>query len=160
MTTFINHKIGTIPFAIKDDRIAILFVTSQRRGRWILPKGSLKKNESHKKGCKREAFEEAGVTGKVLKNFPMTMLIGKLIDGQMDKVPVTYYPLLVTDQFNDWPEASKRQRHWSLLKDAFRVTDREDYLAVIRQFDAIQPWVLETSKDKIAKLKAKQMLEQ
>ncbi|MGB2098048.1 MAG: NUDIX hydrolase, partial [Candidatus Puniceispirillales bacterium] len=66
-----------------------------------------------------------------------------------DKVAVTYYPLLVTKQYDDWPEASKRQRHWSLLEDAPRVTDREDYLNVIRQFGAIKPWVLETSKHKI-----------
>ncbi|MEC8728496.1 MAG: NUDIX hydrolase [Candidatus Puniceispirillales bacterium] len=143
------HKIGAIPFAVKDDRIAILFITSQQRGRWILPKGNLKMKESHKKGCKREAFEEAGVKGKILKHFPLTMLISKLIDRQMDKVAVTYYPLLVTKQYDDWPEASKRQRHWSLLEDAPRVTDREDYLNVIRQFGAIKPWVLETSKHKI-----------
>lgn len=143
------HKIGAIPFAVKDDRIAILFITSQQRGRWILPKGNLKMKESHKKGCKREAFEEAGVKGKILKHFPLTMLISKLIDRQMDKVAVTYYPLLVTKQYDDWPEASKRQRHWSLLEDAQRVTDREDYLNVIRQFGAIKPWVLETSKHKI-----------
>jgi hypothetical protein len=42
MTSSLQHKIGAIPFSIKDDRIAILFVTSQRRGRWILPKGNLK----------------------------------------------------------------------------------------------------------------------
>lgn len=143
------HKIGAIPFAVKDDRIAILFITSQQRGRWILPKGNLKMKESHKKGCKREAFEEAGVKGKILKHFPLTMLISKLVDRQMDKVAVTYYPLLVTKQYDDWPEASKRQRHWSLLEDAPRVTDREDYLNVIRQFGAIKPWVLETSKHKI-----------
>ena len=54
-----DHKIGVIPFDISGDNIAIMFVTSQRRGRWILPKGNLKPDESHKKGCKREAFEEA-----------------------------------------------------------------------------------------------------
>ena len=36
-----THKVGAIPFDIRNDRIAILFVTSQQRGRWILPKGEL-----------------------------------------------------------------------------------------------------------------------
>jgi len=44
-----DHKIGVIPFDISGDNIAIMFVTSQRRGRWILPKGNLKSGESHKK---------------------------------------------------------------------------------------------------------------
>ena len=56
-----DHKIGVIPFDISGDNVAVMFVTSQRRGRWILPKGNLKSGESQKKGCKREAFEEAGV---------------------------------------------------------------------------------------------------
>ena len=34
-----THRVGAIPFDIREDRMAILFVTSQRRGRWILPKG-------------------------------------------------------------------------------------------------------------------------
>ena len=109
------HKIGAIPFAMRDDRIAILFVTSQRRGRWILPKGNLRSKETHKQGCKREAFEEAGVKGKVLKHFPLTVVIGKSEDERMDRVAVTYYPLLATSQADDWPEADKRQRHWALL---------------------------------------------
>mgnify|MGYP001192736133 CR=1 FL=1 len=29
-----DHKIGVIPFDISGDNIAIMFVTSQRRGRW------------------------------------------------------------------------------------------------------------------------------
>ncbi|MBL6603391.1 MAG: NUDIX hydrolase [Alphaproteobacteria bacterium] len=154
------HKIGAIPFAMRDDRIAILFVTSQRRGRWILPKGNLRSKETHKQGCKREAFEEAGVKGKVLKHFPLTVVIGKSEDERMDRVAVTYYPLLVTSQADDWPEADKRQRHWALLEDAIRVTDREDFHVLIKQFDAIAPWVLETSKHKISKLTAQPTPEQ
>jgi ADP-ribose pyrophosphatase YjhB (NUDIX family) len=148
------HKIGAIPFAVRDDRIAIMFVTSQRRGRWILPKGNLRSKESHKTGCKREAFEEAGVKGLFLKHFPMTVVIGKSVSERLDKVAVTYYPLLVTKQEDDWPEAEKRQRHWALLEDATRVTDREDFHILIKQFEMITPWVLETSKRKISKLTA------
>ena len=47
--------------AIKGERIALMFVTSQQRGRWILPKGNLKEGETHAEGCSREAFEEAGI---------------------------------------------------------------------------------------------------
>ena len=40
------QRIGSIPFDVKDDQIALLFVTSQTRGRWILPKGLAKEGES------------------------------------------------------------------------------------------------------------------
>ena len=149
-----NHKIGVIPFDISGDRMAVMFVTSQKRGRWILPKGDLKANETHKQGCKREAFEEAGVMGKLLKDFPMTVVIGKSNGLDVKNVLVTYYPLLVAKQVDEWPEDQKRERHWSLLEKAHKVTERADYLLLIKQFDAISPWILEIAKHKKALLKA------
>ena len=149
-----KHKIGVIPFDIRGDRMALMFVTSQKRGRWILPKGDLKTDETHKQGCKREAFEEAGVRGKLLKDFPMTVVIGKSKGRKVENVLVTYYPILVTEQVDVWPEDHKRERHWSLLEKAYKVTERDDYLQLIRQFDAIAPWILEIAKRKKAKLQA------
>ena len=145
-----DHKIGVIPFAISGDRVAIMFVTSQRRGRWILPKGNLKPDESHKKGCKREAFEEAGVKGRIMSELPMTHVVTKSSDGKLSQVAVTYYPMLVSNQVDEWPEQTKRERHWALLEDAERVTDREDFQQIVKQFAAIKPLILETAKRKKA----------
>ena len=149
-----THRVGAIPFAIRGDRMAILFVTSQRRGRWILPKGLIKPKESHKQCCKREAFEEAGVHGKFLRNFPITASIGKASSGSISHVAVTYYPLLVTEQSDSWPEDTKRQRHWALLDDAALVTDRDDLRQLIRQFESIQQWIKEDATHRKAKLTA------
>ena len=151
-----EHKIGAIPFDIKNDRIALLFVTSQGRGRWIFPKGKLEKGESHKQGCKREAFEEAGVKGFVINDAPLTNLITKSTKDGTTDVAVTYYPLYVEEQFDEWPENGKRQRHWALLEDAPRVTDRQDFLNVINQLTALKPLILHSSKRKIEKRQAKQ----
>ncbi|MFZ9135019.1 MAG: NUDIX hydrolase [Candidatus Puniceispirillaceae bacterium] len=145
-----DHKIGVIPFAISGDRVAIMFVTSQRRGRWILPKCNLKQDESHKKGCKREAFEEAGVKGRIMSELPMTHVVTKSSDGKLSQVAVTYYPMLVSKQVVVCPEQAKRERHWALLEDAERVTDREDFQQIIKQFAAIKPLILETAKRKKA----------
>jgi ADP-ribose pyrophosphatase YjhB (NUDIX family) len=115
-----------------------------------LPKGNLKSGESHKKGCKREAFEEAGVKGQILTDFPMTHVVTKTDNGALSQVAVTYYPMLVSKQFDEWPEQPKRERHWALLDDAPRVTDREDFRLVINQFAAIKPLILTTAKHKKA----------
>jgi ADP-ribose pyrophosphatase YjhB (NUDIX family) len=155
-----DHKIGVIPFDVDGDRIAIMFVTSQRRGRWILPKGNLAPGETHKKGAKREAFEEAGVKGKLLKELPMTMVITKSGQGGLSEVAVTYYPMLVTKQHDDWPEKAKRERHWALLDDAARVTDREDFHHVIKAFSALKPLILKSAKDRKAKPPKSPMLAQ
>jgi 8-oxo-dGTP pyrophosphatase MutT (NUDIX family) len=140
------HRIGIIPFDIRDDSVAILFVTSQTRGRWILPKGTQKPNESHADTCHREAFEEAGVRGIIIENFPVTVTITKQTSHGKDLVPVTYYPFLVTEQTDEWPEMAKRQRHWALIEDSSHVAYREDYLFLINQFDKLKPWIKEAAK--------------
>ena len=125
------HRIGSIPFDVNADAVALLFVTSQTRGRWIFPKGLAKAGETHAQTCAREAYEEAGVRGKVYENFPITVSINKQTPEGMQAVPVTYYPLFVEEQSEEWPEASKRERHWALLGDAPKVAPREDHLALI-----------------------------
>ena len=58
----------------------------------------------------------------------------------------------MTEQFDEWPEQSKRERHWSLLDKAQKVTERDDYQGLITQFMAISPWILEIAKHKKEKL--------
>ena len=140
------HRVGIIPFDIKDDAVALLFVTSQTRGRWILPKGRQKRGESHAETCHREGFEEAGVRGLVLEDFPITVKIGKSTAMGVQDRPVTYYPLLVDTQEDDWPERDRRDRHWALIEDAHKVANREDYLVLIQQFQSLRKWITEAAR--------------
>ncbi|MGI9355692.1 MAG: NUDIX hydrolase [Rhizobiaceae bacterium] len=135
------HRVGIMPFDIAKNAVALLFVTSQTRGRWIVPKGLIKDGESHTEACQREAFEEAGVEGVVFDDFPMTVTVGKRTDSGLEQVPVTYYPMLVTKQLDDWPENENRERHWALLQNASKVVHRDDYLVLIRQFERLIPWL-------------------
>jgi 8-oxo-dGTP pyrophosphatase MutT (NUDIX family) len=140
------HRVGIIPFDIREMAVAILFVTSQTRGRWILPKGKPRPNETHADTCHREGFEEAGVRGIVLQDFPITIVVTKLTDQGKQEIPVTYYPFLVTEQIEEWPEMGIRQRHWALIEDAARVAFREDFLLLIRRFDELKPWIIEAAE--------------
>lgn len=140
------HRVGIIPFDTRDDAMALLFVTSHTRGRWILPKGLPKKGESHPETCHREGFEEAGVRGIVLENFPITVVITKQTPDGKQQIPVTYYPYYVQRQEDEWPEKDSRQRHWALVEDAAKVLYREDFLMLIRQFEDLRPWVSEAAE--------------
>ena len=142
------HKIGAIPFKITDDGLYILFVTSQTRKRWIFPKGNLKAKESRKKACKREAFEEAGVKGRVLKDFPITVVIGKSEKNKIDLELVTYFPLYIHEKEKNWPEAKERDRIWVSLKEAKSLLDDEDFFQLLEWFEEISPWVIESAKAK------------
>ena len=140
------HRIGIIPFDIRDDAVALLFVTSQTRGRWILPKGKPKDGETHAETCHREGFEEAGVRGIVLEDFPSTVMIGRSTPQGIQKVPVTYYPYLVVGQEDEWPEKKKRQRHWALIEDAPKVAYRVDYSSPGAALRSHAPWIIEAAR--------------
>lgn len=144
----IMHRIGIIPFDIRDDAVALLFVTSQTRGRWILPKGKPKQGESHAETCHREGFEEAGVRGLVLEDFPTTVPISRQTPQGIERSPVTYYPYLVLDQADEWPEKDQRQRHWALIEDAPKVASRVDYLALVQHFEVMRPWIIEVARER------------
>ncbi len=141
-----NHRVGIVPFDVRDDAMALLFITSQTRGRWILPKGKAKVDESHVETCHREGFEEAGVRGVVLQDFPITVVIGKQTNKGIRQIPVTYYPYFVQMQEDEWPECHCRQRHWALIEDAPKVAYRNDFLGLIRQVDALRPWLREIAE--------------
>lgn len=140
------HRVGIVPFDIRDEALAVLFITSQTRGRWVLPKGKVEANESHVEACHREGFEEAGVRGVVLEDFPITIVIGKQTNKGVRPIPVTYYPFFVQLQEDDWPERDCRQRHWTLIEDAHKVAYRDDFLDLISQIEALRPWLKETAE--------------
>ncbi|MBB4277917.1 NUDIX hydrolase [Rhizobium mongolense] len=49
----------------RKDQIRVLLAGSRRSGRWGLPKGHIEPGENSRSAARREAFEEAGVTGVV-----------------------------------------------------------------------------------------------
>ena len=103
-------------------------------------------DETHIAACHREGFEEAGVRGEVFEDFPITVVITKSTATSTTPVLVTYYPFLVIEQVDDWPERDKRQRHWALIEDAPRVAYREDYRPLIRHFENLRAWITETAQ--------------
>ena len=82
--------------------------------------------------CHREGFEEAGVRGILLEQYPITAVVGKQTSQGLEQVPVTYFPLLVQSQKDEWPEKERRQRHWALIDDATKVAYRSDFRGLIQ----------------------------
>jgi 8-oxo-dGTP pyrophosphatase MutT (NUDIX family) len=128
-----QERIGAVPYLIKGDRVIVLLVTSMSRARWIFPKGLPEGGETHEAAARREAFEEAGVAGRVMVH-PITAVVEKSdANGKVD-VPVTFYPLEVETIADKWPEKGKRLRHWVVLEDAEDITRDADTLKVLLSF--------------------------
>ena len=87
--------------------------TRQSR-RWIVPKGWPIKRLTPSKSAAREAFEEAGVRGKIgarpIGNFRYKKAADE--NGAEADCEVKVFPLLVKRQSAAWPESAQRVAQW------------------------------------------------
>jgi 8-oxo-dGTP pyrophosphatase MutT (NUDIX family) len=96
-----------------NSRTEVMLVTSRETGRWIIPKGWPKRRKKPCASAAREAFEEAGVVGRVGKS-PIGSYSYKkrLKRGEVVVCQVDVFPLEVKRLKKSWPERSEREVQW------------------------------------------------
>jgi 8-oxo-dGTP pyrophosphatase MutT (NUDIX family) len=110
-------------------------VTSRGTGRWVLPKGNVRKREAPHAAAAREALEEAGVTGPTDKVPVGHYLYCKLLtSGAGVRTEVQVFALAVADEHDAWPEVAERTRRWFSCEEAAAAVDEPDLAALIRNF--------------------------
>lgn len=93
--------------------LEVLLITSLNRKRWIVPKGWPEPDLSPAENAAREAFEEAGVTGKISPQpIGSYHYLKERKDGGGVPCSVEVYALAVTRQVDDWPEKNIRELAW------------------------------------------------
>lgn len=105
----------------------VLVVTSRESGRWVMPKGWPIKGKKPHEVAAIEAFEEAGVRGKVKKKtFGYFTYLKQLADGNRIPCVVGLHLLEVAQVFQDFPERGQRRSEWvSFIEAANRVREPE-----------------------------------
>lgn len=128
------RQAGAIPYAVRDGAVVVLLITSRRTGRWIFPKGGLIDGLDEPAAAAREAWEEAGVRGRV---DPVRLGLHrsyKMRGPRPAPLEIAMYPLRVEHEADDWPERDQRRRCWAPLAEARRrVRDR----ALARMIDRL-----------------------
>jgi len=85
----------------------------------------------------QEAFEEAGIVGSVCPTALGDYRYRKLLkSGASLLVSVRVFPLAVTTELDDWPEAGQRTRRWFPLAEAVNLVDEADLRELMRSFRA------------------------
>lgn len=56
---------AVIPYRFGADGLEVLLITSRKRKRWVLPKGVVEPGMTPAGSAEKEAFEEAGIEGRV-----------------------------------------------------------------------------------------------
>jgi uncharacterized protein Yka (UPF0111/DUF47 family)/8-oxo-dGTP pyrophosphatase MutT (NUDIX family) len=136
---------GVLPYRIDEaGGLELLLITSKERRRWVIPKGNPIPFFLNYESAAREAFEEAGVEGKIATIPAGTYRYAKRRrSGGEAAAIVTVYPLLVTREAADWPERSERERRWFATADAADAVEEPELRALIAGFaggqDALFP---------------------
>jgi len=139
--TVIIRQIASLPYRrigdSLDSPVEILLVTSRGTGRWVLPKGNPMKGLSPHAAAAQEAFEEAGIEGAICPTPLGEYRYRKLLkSGASLLVDVRVFPLAVTTELDDWPEAGQRTRRWFPLSEAATLVDELDLRELMRSFRA------------------------
>ncbi len=132
----LSTQYAALCFRIRKDKPQFLLITSRGTGRWIIPKGWPMKGKSPAKAALREAWEEAGVRGRVGKHAIGAFFYEKT-KGPRRSLPCAalIFPVEVKSLDLSFPEAKQRRRKWfSRKKAAARVAEPE-LAALIRDFD-------------------------
>ena len=89
---------GALPFRNRDAGIEVLLITTRKKKKWSVPKGWPIKARTAQGTARVEAFEEAGVSGKVASKEVGRFKNRKVKRGQKVKCDVRLFPLLVRRQ--------------------------------------------------------------
>ena len=121
---------------MKGDKPQILLITSRESRRWVVPKGWPMNGKSPQDAALREAYEEAGVMGRVgkvpLGYFPYHK---KLDDGTVVPTMVTLFPVRVRLLKAEYPEMDERRRKWFSRKKAAARVDEPELARLLRTFN-------------------------
>jgi 8-oxo-dGTP pyrophosphatase MutT (NUDIX family) len=114
----------------------ILLVSSRDTGRWIVPKGWPVHGETPAGAAAMEAWEEAGVRGRVHEECVGHFSYHKFIDEELSlPVIVAVFPIEVLRIDDDFPEAGERKRKWLSPKKAARRVSEPELRHILTAFD-------------------------
>lgn len=115
--------------------VEILLVTSRGTGRWIIPKGWPIKGKTASASAEQEAWEEAGVIGRITPEAVGGYGYDKVLSvGRTQAVGVEIFPLEVTSEAAAWPEKAQRERLWVRASEAAELVDEPELQAAILNF--------------------------
>ncbi|KHA51631.1 NUDIX hydrolase [Sulfitobacter geojensis] len=132
----LRTQFGALCYRVRRGKVQILVITSRRSKRWIVPKGWPMEGKTPAASAAQEAWEEAGVRGKVGETALGAYTYGKTTawGGDLSCV-VMLYPVLVKSLAKSFPESGQRRRKWVSRKKAAKKVDEEGLARLILSFE-------------------------
>lgn len=119
-----------------DGTLQVLLITTRETKRWTIPKGWAIKGMLSHKVAEREAFEEAGVKGRVhKKSFGRYSYVKRMADGQMVPTSVAVHVIDVRRMKRKFPEQGQRKLTWVTPAEAARMVIEPELQNLLRKIE-------------------------
>jgi 8-oxo-dGTP pyrophosphatase MutT (NUDIX family) len=127
-------QFAALPFHEGSTR-RVMLLTSRDTGRWVIPKGWPMPGRKPCQVAKQEAFEEAGLIGKLVSKQPVGSYhyMKVLSPGQQMLCEVLVFLFEVDYQLEDWPEKSERETSWFEPREAAALVAEGGLSEIIRR---------------------------
>lgn len=132
----VRTQFGALCWRKHRDEVQVLLITSRRSKRWILPKGWPVDGATPAEAAQTEAWEEAGVRGKV-KSICLGIYSYSKERDDAPNLPcvVAVFPVKVEKLEKVWPESKERTRKWFALKKAAGLVREPELAAMLKKFE-------------------------
>ena len=136
----VRTQFGALCWRVHKDEVQTALITSRRTRRWVIPKGWPVDGATPVEAARREAWEEAGVTGEADPTcIGLYSYVKDLPKNEMLPCVVAIFPIKVRNKKGNWPEMHQRRRKWMTLKQAAKATDIKELSAILKSFDPRTP---------------------
>jgi 8-oxo-dGTP pyrophosphatase MutT (NUDIX family) len=126
------RQVAAVPLRVDERGTAqVLLVTSRETRRWVIPKGWPMKGRKPYDAAAQEAFEEAGVIGKIEKKPIGRYAYFKRRQITFDLCEVEVFALIVEKQAKAWPEQGQRHAKWFVVEEAAKLVDEPGLATVL-----------------------------
>ena len=125
---------GAICWRMNRGNVQVLLITSRDTGRWVIPKGWPMGETAGCAAAAQEAWEEAGVEGKIDDTRLGTFNYIKLMPGNIPlHCAVDVFALRVSKLRATFPERKQRRRKWFDAVKAARKVAEPDLRKLLQQ---------------------------
>lgn len=129
-----SRQYGVIPVRFpRRDRVEVLLLTSRGTGRWVIPKGWPMRKRSPAGTARREAYEEAGLRGRLWsRKAAGSYRYIKSDAPHAGEILVLVFVLAVDEQLKEWPERRQRRTRWLAPRRAAALVQERDLAKLLR----------------------------
>jgi 8-oxo-dGTP pyrophosphatase MutT (NUDIX family) len=119
-----------VPYQIEENgEPEVMLITSRETHRWVIPEGWPMSGKKLKEVAAREAYEEAGLIGRVVgKRFRYE----RRLSTEQFLCVVQVFLIRLEQQLEEWPEKGQREAQWFDLNTAASLVEEGRLAEIMR----------------------------